>query len=102
MLSWKKEKYLTTASFFDAVALTKSYKGLHPTAIGNTFRSLSAKLAGCHGFDSQQARYSHQVGVGTKRSADVAPCVFLTRNFQRTQTLSTLSTDTTCLRKQSK
>ena len=97
MLSWRKEKYLTTASFFDAIALTKSYKGLRP--IGNTFRCLSAKLAGCHGFDSQQERYSHQVGVGTKRSADVAPCVFLTGKLQRTQTLSTLST---CLRKQFK
>ena len=46
---------------------------LRPIAVGNTFRRLSAKCAGYHVFESRQARYGNrQVGVGTKRGAELA------------------------------
>ena len=42
-------------------------------AVGNTFHRLSAKCAGYHVFESRQARYGNrQVGVGTKRGAELA------------------------------
>ena len=65
--------------FFGAklIALKKPDGGLRPIAVGNTFRRLSAKCAGCHVFESRQARYgSRQVGVGTKRGAELASHVF--------------------------
>ena len=38
---------------------------------------MSAKCAGCHVFESRQARYGNQqVGVGTKRGAELASHVF--------------------------
>ena len=44
---------------------------------GNTFRRLSAECVGYHVFESPQARYgSRQVGVGTKRGAELASHVF--------------------------
>ena len=44
--------------FFGAklIALKKPDGGFRPIAIGNTFRRLSAKCAGCHVFESRQAR----------------------------------------------
>ena len=43
----------------------------------NTFRRLSAKCAGYHVFESHQARYENrQVGVGTKRAAELASHIF--------------------------
>ena len=65
--------------FFGAklIALKKPDGGLRPIAIGNTFRRLSAKCAGYHDFESRQARYGNrQVGVGTKRGAELASHVF--------------------------
>ena len=51
--------------------------GLRPIAVGNTFRRLSAKCAAYHCFKSRQARYgSRQVGVGTKRGAELASHIF--------------------------
>ena len=61
--------------FFGAklFALKKPDGGLPPTAVGNTFRRLSAKFAGYHVFQSRQARYgSRQVSVGTKKGAELA------------------------------
>ena len=60
--------------FFGAklIALKKPDGGPRPIAVGNTFRRLSAKCAGNHGFELRQARYgSRQVGVGTKRGAEL-------------------------------
>ena len=55
----------------------KSNGGHRPIAVGNTFRRLSAKFAGYHVFESRQARYGRrQVGVGTKRGAELASHVF--------------------------
>ena len=65
--------------FFGAklIALKKPDGGLRPIAIGNTFRRLSAKCAGYHVFESRQARWGNrQVGVGTKRGAELASHVF--------------------------
>ena len=65
--------------FFGAkiIALKMPDGGLRSIAIGNTFRRLSAKCAGYHVFESCQARYGNrQVGVGTKRSAELASHVF--------------------------
>ena len=65
--------------FFGAklIALKKPDGGLRPIAVGNTFRRLSAKCAGYHVFESRQARYGNrQVGVGTKRGAELASHVF--------------------------
>ena len=65
--------------FFGAklIALKKPDGGFRPIAIGNTFRQLSAKCAGYHVFESRQARYGNrQVGVGTKRGAELASHVF--------------------------
>ena len=65
--------------FFGAklIALKKPDGGLRPIAIGNTFRRVSAKCAGYHVFESRQARYGNrQVGVGTKRGAELASQVF--------------------------
>ena len=46
---------------------------LSPFAVGNAFRRLSAKFAGYHVFESRQARYGNrQVGLGTKRDAELA------------------------------
>ena len=46
-------------------------------AVGKTFRRLSAKCAGYYVFESRQARYGNrQVGVGPKRSAELASHVF--------------------------
>ena len=67
--------------FFGAklIALKKPDGGLRPIAIGNTLRRLTAKCAGYHVFESRQARYgSRQVGVGTKRGAELASHVFRT------------------------
>ena len=61
--------------FFGAkiIALKKPDGGLRPIVIGNTFRRLSAKCAGYHVFESREARYGNrQVGVGTKRVAELA------------------------------
>ena len=65
--------------FFGAklFALKKPDGGLRPIAVGNTFRQLSAKCARYHVFESRQARYGNQqVGVGTKRAAELASHVF--------------------------
>ena len=65
--------------FFGAklIALKKPDGGPRPIALCNTFRRLSAKCAGYHVFESRQARYgSRQVGVGTKRGAELASHVF--------------------------
>ena len=65
--------------FFGAklIALKKPDGGLRPIAVDNTFRRLSAKSAGYHVFEKRQARYgSRQVGVGTKRGAELASHVF--------------------------
>ena len=65
--------------FFGAklIALKKPDGGLRPIALGNTFRRVSAKCGGYHVFESRQARYgSRQVGVGTKRGAELASHVF--------------------------
>ena len=67
------------AYFFGAklIALKNPDGGLCPIAVGNTFRQLSAKCAGYHVFESRQARYGNrQVGVGTKRGAELASHVF--------------------------
>ena len=51
--------------------------GLLSIVVGNTFRQLSAKWARYHDFESRQARYGNrQVGVGTKRGAELASQVF--------------------------
>ena len=48
-----------------------------PIAVGNTFRRLSAICAGCHVFESRQARYGNrQLGVGNKRGFEKASNVF--------------------------
>ena len=45
--------------------------------LSNTFHRLSAKSAGYHVFKSRQARYgSRQVGVSTKRGAELVSHVF--------------------------
>ena len=65
--------------FFGAklIALKKPDGGLCLIAIGNTFRRLSAECAGYHGFESRPARYGkRQVGVGTKRVAELASHIF--------------------------
>ena len=65
--------------FFGAklIALKKPDRGVRPIAVGNTFRRLSAKCAGFHVFESRQARYvNRQVGVGTKRGAQLDSHVF--------------------------
>ena len=65
--------------FFGAkpIALKKPDGGLRPIAVGNSFRRLSAKYAGYNVFESRQARYgSRQVGVGTKKGAELASHVF--------------------------
>ena len=57
-----------------AISLRSSAKRI---LVGNTFRRLSAKSAGYHVFQSRQARYGNQeVGVGTKRGAELASHVF--------------------------
>ena len=65
--------------FFGAkpIALKRPDGGLRPIAVGNTVRWLSAKCTGYHVFESRQARYGcRQVGVGTKRGAELASHVF--------------------------
>ena len=65
--------------FFGAkpIALKKPDGGLRSIAVGNSFRRLSAKYAGYNVFESRQARYgSRQVGVGTKKGAELASHVF--------------------------
>ena len=65
--------------FFGAklIALKKPDGRLRPIAVGNTFRRLSAKCAEYHDFESRQARYGNrQVGVGTKKGAELASHVF--------------------------
>ena len=65
--------------FFGAklIALKKPDGGIRPIAVGNIFRRLSAKCAEYHVFESRQARYGNrQVGVGTKRGAELASHVF--------------------------
>ena len=53
--------------------LKKPDEGLRPIAVGNTVHRLSPKCAGYHVFESHQAIYgSRQVGVGTKRGAEMA------------------------------
>ena len=73
--------------FFGAklIALKKHDGELRPIAVGNTFRRLSAKCEGYHVFESRQTRDGNrQVGVGTKRGAELASHVFrcLTENPQ--------------------
>ena len=66
-------------NFFGAklIALKKPDGGRRAIAVDNTFRRLSAKCAGYHVFESRQARYgSRQVGVGTKRGAELSSHVF--------------------------
>ena len=59
------------------IALKKPDGGLRPIGVGNTFRRLSAKCAGYHVFESCQVGYgSRQVGVGTKKDAELASHVF--------------------------
>ena len=65
--------------FFGAklIAVKKHDEGLRPIAVGNTIRQLSAKCAIYHVFEWCQARYGNrQVGVGTKRGAELASHVF--------------------------
>ena len=65
--------------FFGAklIALKKPDGRLRPIAVGNTFRQLSANCAGYHVFESRQASYGNrQVGVGTKKRAELASHVF--------------------------
>ena len=65
--------------FFGAklIALKKQDGGLRPVAVGNTFHRLSTKCAGYHVFESRQERYGNrQMGVGTKRGAELASQVF--------------------------
>ena len=65
--------------FFGAklIALKKPDGGLRPIAEGNIFTRFSANCAGYHVFESRQARYGNrQVGVGTKRGAELASHVF--------------------------
>ena len=58
-------------------ALKKPDGGIRPIAVGSTFHRLSAKCAAYHVFESRQARYGNrQVGVGTKRGAELASHVF--------------------------
>ena len=58
-------------------ALKKPDGGLRPISVGNTFRRVSAKRSGYHVFESRQARYAkRQVGVGTKKGAELASHVF--------------------------
>ena len=74
-----KEPFELQPYFFGAklIGLKKTDGGLCPIAVGNTFRRLSAKCAGNHVFESCQARYGNrQVGVGTKRGAELASHVF--------------------------
>ena len=73
--------------FFGAklIALKKADGGLRPNPVGKTFRQLSAKCAGYDVFESHQARCGKgQVGVGTKRGAELTSHVFhcLTENTQ--------------------
>ena len=59
------------------IALKKPDGGLRSIAVGITFHRLSAKCAGYCAFESRQARYGNrQVGVGTKRDAELASHVF--------------------------
>ena len=65
--------------FFGAelIALKTPDRRLLPIAVGNTFRRLSAKQARYHVFESRQSRYgSRQVGVGTRRGAELFSHVF--------------------------
>ena len=65
--------------FFGAklIALKKPDGGLRPIAVDIIFRRLCAKCSGYHVFESRQGRYgSQQVGVGTKRGAELASHVF--------------------------
>ena len=65
--------------FFGAklIALKKPDGRPRLIAVGNTFRRLSAKCAKYHVFESRQARYGNrQVGLGTKRRAELASNVF--------------------------
>ena len=74
-----KEPFQLQLYFFGAklIALKKPDGGFCPIAVGNAFRRLSAKCAGYHVFESLQARYGNrQVGVGTKRGAELASHVF--------------------------
>ena len=65
--------------FFGAklTAVKKPDGGLRLIAVGKTFRWLSAKCAGYYVFELRQARHgSRQVGLGTKRGAELASHVF--------------------------
>ena len=65
--------------FFGAelIALKKPDGGLRPIAVGNIFCRFSAKCAEYHVFESRRARYGNrQVGVGTKKGAELASLVF--------------------------
>ena len=69
-LPFELRPYFFGATLF---ALKKSDGGLRPIAVGNTVHRLSAQYAGYHVFESRQARYvSRQVGVGTKKGAELA------------------------------
>ena len=59
------------------IALKKPDGGHRLVAVGNSFRRMSAKCARYHVFKSRQARYGNlQVGVGTKRGAELFSQVF--------------------------
>ena len=59
------------------IALKKPDRELRPTAVGKTFRRLSAKCTTYHVSESQQAEYrGRQVDVGTRKSAELASHVF--------------------------
>ena len=59
------------------IALKKLDGGLCPIALDDTLLRLSAKCAGYHVFESRQTTYGNQqVGVGTKRGAEMASWVF--------------------------
>ena len=73
-VAFELRPYIFGAKLF---ALKKPDGGLRPIALGNTLPRLSAKCAGYHVFESPQAKYGNrQVGVGTKRGAELASHVF--------------------------
>ena len=65
--------------FFGAklMALKNPDGGLRPIVVGNIFRLMIAKCARYHVFEPRQSRYGcRQVGVETKRRADLASHIF--------------------------
>ena len=77
-------------NFFGAklIGLKKPDRGLRPIAVGKTFRRLSAKCAGYYVFESRQATYGNrQVGVGTKKGAELASHISHLGNFFKSYSL---------------